>query len=290
MAIENLFTDDLTRVTDKELEEAIVQLARSGVEEGFRLDFKELWNPDKQVPDVAALANSYGGLIIIGVSDDRQRFPGATPPKNSDLKTQISSTIASRISPVPIFEVRTCPAPANPTNELVIIRISQQPQVHLYLNSDKPIYVRNEDQTIPARAPQVQALLERVQNADASAMSPANPLAEFARDFYVTKAQDRRATLAARQALENRRRSDTTLLIGVAPERPLNIAIDVTLEQKFKDLVHSVYPSIAHPSQNLCPWDRYSQSGYPQNTNKRSGTEDRRDFAARDSRGILNPR
>src|SRR5690348_8942593 len=105
MSVDNLFTDDLTNVPPSDVEQAVVKLAASGVEEKFRLDFKEKWEPEKQVPDVAAFANSYGGLLVVGVSDDRQRFPGTPAPKNSDLKTQISSQIATRVSPVPIFEV-----------------------------------------------------------------------------------------------------------------------------------------------------------------------------------------
>src|SRR5258708_403000 len=119
MAIDNLFTDDLTNSQPLALEQAIVKLAASGVEESFRLDFKEKWDAEKQIPDIVAFANSYGGLLIIGVSDDRQRFPGTPSPKNSDLKTQISSQIATRISPVPIFEVHTCPAPDDRSSLLV---------------------------------------------------------------------------------------------------------------------------------------------------------------------------
>jgi hypothetical protein len=99
MQINTLFVDDLTNTTPPDLEHAIVQLAKSGVEEKFRLDFKEIWDADKQCPDVAALANSYGGLLVIGVSNDRQRFPGTVPPKNSDLKnlkTKVSCGVSRR--------------------------------------------------------------------------------------------------------------------------------------------------------------------------------------------------
>src|SRR5262245_31221152 len=80
MPIPNLFTDDLIACQPAELEQAIIQLAQSGVEEKFRLDFKETWKPDERCQDVSALANSYGGLLIVGVSDDRQRFPGIPIP------------------------------------------------------------------------------------------------------------------------------------------------------------------------------------------------------------------
>lgn len=244
MPIENLFTDDLTTATPADLEKAIVQLAKSGVEEKFRLDFKEVWQPDKQCPDVVALANSYGGLLIVGVSDDRQRLPGTPPPKNSDLKTQISSSIASRISPVPLFEVHTCPASENPQNVLVVIRVAPQPRVHMYLKGDKPVYVRQEDGTVPARAAELQALLDRVRLAEGQGATEPSRILPTINDFFITKALNREDPFAKRQAQENRHRSDTTLMITAVPERGLAVEIDATLEQQFKRLIDESYPSI----------------------------------------------
>jgi hypothetical protein len=244
MAIDNLFVDDLTRSTPAELAEAIVGLARSGVEEKFRLDFKAVWQPEKQCPDVAALANSYGGLIIIGVSDDRQSFRGTLPPKHSDLKTQINNTIAACISPTPIFEVHTCPAPDDPTNRLVLIRVTPQPRIHLYLKTDRPVYIRSDDGSRPACAPQLQALLDRVRNADRSQLQEPNPLDAIAKDFYVTQAMNLATRRASLEPLADRTRSGASLQIGIVPERLCNLLIDGVLERQFTELIHAIYPSI----------------------------------------------
>src|ERR1035441_9295445 len=101
----NLFVDDLTSRTPVELQQAIISLAQSGIEENFRLDFKEKWEPGNHCPSIAAFANSYGGLLLLGVTDDRQSFPGIPVPAKSDLKTQLASVIASRISPLPVIEI-----------------------------------------------------------------------------------------------------------------------------------------------------------------------------------------
>jgi predicted HTH transcriptional regulator len=127
MAFPNLFLDDLTTCGPVELQQALINLAQSGVEEKVRLDFKEKWEPDKQCPDLVAFANSYGGLLILGVTDDRNGFLGVQLPAKSDLKTHIASIIATRISPVPLFEVHTCHSPTNPACALALIRISEQP-------------------------------------------------------------------------------------------------------------------------------------------------------------------
>jgi len=245
MPIGNLFIDDLTTATQADLAQAVVTLARSGVEEKFRLDFKETWAPEKQCPDVVAMANSYGGLLILGVSDDRQRFPGIVRPANSDLKTQVASTIAARIAPIPIFEVHTCPAPDDRTKALAVIRVTAQPRVHMYLRGDRPVYVRNEDGTVPASAPQLQHLLERVRNAELQIPPAPDPLAEIASDFYITKAKDVNDRPAKRQVLENRQRSGNALTIGIVPDRLANLAIDGTLEQRFKEAILRVYPCLA---------------------------------------------
>jgi hypothetical protein len=244
MQVHNLFVDDLTSVTPADLQRAIVQLAKSGVEEKFRLDFKQKWDAENQCPDVAALANSYGGLLVIGATDDRQHFPGTIAPKNSDLKTQISSQIATRISPVPQFEVHTCPAPDDRNNLLAVIRVSPQPQIHMYLKGDKPVYVRNEDGTMPARAPQLQALLDRVRTAETAGSSRTDALAAVARDWFVTKAKNPTDRNANKQARDNRVRSETVLMIGIMPERPIGLTLDVTLEDRFKELIHEIYPSL----------------------------------------------
>jgi hypothetical protein len=55
--------------------------------------------------------------------------------------------------------VHTCPASENPQNVLVVIRVAPQPRFHMYLKGDKPVYVRQEDGTVPARAAQLQLSL-----------------------------------------------------------------------------------------------------------------------------------
>ena len=245
MRVLNLFTNDLTSCQPPELHQAILALAQSGVEEHFRLEFKETWKADEQCQDIAAFANSYGGLLIVGVTNDRQGFPGIPMPPTSDLKTQLDSTIATRISPVPICEVHTCPAPANAGHALALIRVSPQPKLHLYLKGDRPVYVRNGDQTVPARATDLQALLDRVRNAEASGQQLIDPSVDIARDFYVSKATNLSATFAERQDVNKRWRSETFCRVTAIPERPLQVGLDVTLEQRFRHSIYSLYPSLA---------------------------------------------
>ncbi|MGD0014746.1 MAG: ATP-binding protein [Bryobacteraceae bacterium] len=248
MPLPNLFLDDLTLCEPVELRQAIINLAQSGVEEKFRLDFKERWEADKQCPDIVAFANSYGGLLVLGVTDDRQGFPGIPVPPKSDLKTQLASVIATRISPVPVFEVHTCPSPNNAGYALALIRVSPQPKIHMYLKGEKPVYIRNDDQSVPARATDLQALLDRVRSAEKSDQEVIYQSRDIARRFYVTKANDLSATFAERQYAKNRHRSNTYCRIEAVPERSMRVGLDSVLEQRFVRTIYQSYPSIARRS------------------------------------------
>jgi hypothetical protein len=263
MPLPNLFLDDLTLCPPAELQQGIVSLARSGVEEKFRLDFKERWDPDKQCPDIVAFANTYGGLLALGVANDRSSFPGIETPPQSDLKTQIASVIATRINPVPIFEVHTCPAPGDPDHALALIRVVAQPKIHMYLKGDKPVYVRNEDQTVPARAAELRALLERMVNAQGRDPYEARPSFDVAPGVFVTKAANLSLPAAERANSAHRTRSETFCEITAIPERPLRVRLDSILEQLFVEAIYRTY--LLLPSASIKRTDDRARSWYRYN-------------------------
>lgn len=57
------------------------------VPEGTRLDYKEAWD-DELVKHVAALANTQGGHVLVGVAEDRRLGPGGVRlnvPKSDNI-------------------------------------------------------------------------------------------------------------------------------------------------------------------------------------------------------------
>lgn len=92
-------------------------LVKAGAREDFDLDFKaELYGRSDSsrrdlAGDVAALANTAGGIIIIGVAEDDQARAVAAPGVEiSDAeRVRMLQVIASTVAPMPIVDVLTLP-------------------------------------------------------------------------------------------------------------------------------------------------------------------------------------
>jgi Putative DNA-binding domain len=67
----DLFTADFTSLSNEMRYSAIADFAQALPFESSRHDFKETWGP-KVVEDVAAFANTFGGILIIGVKKARK--------------------------------------------------------------------------------------------------------------------------------------------------------------------------------------------------------------------------
>ncbi|MFG3602491.1 AlbA family DNA-binding domain-containing protein [Micromonospora chersina] len=100
-------------------------LVAAGVQEAFDLDFKrELYGrgeSDKRAlaGDVAALANTGGGVIVLGVEEDDQARATKTPGVEiSDAEVaRMRQVVASLVAPMPAFDVVAVPDPMLVTTE-----------------------------------------------------------------------------------------------------------------------------------------------------------------------------
>src|SRR5260370_28166042 len=98
--------------------EAMVQ---TQVGESFDLDFKRehYGNADRDklglAGDVAALANSAGGMPVLGIAEDEHARAVAAPGVTiSDGETRrIHQIVAEKVAPVPVVEGLPAPDPAN---------------------------------------------------------------------------------------------------------------------------------------------------------------------------------
>jgi Putative DNA-binding domain len=132
--------------------------------EGYLLDFKVLWNDDA-LKTVAAFANTFGGMLLVGISDQGgqpDKIVGVTTP--GELKTSIASSIATSLHPCPIFHIAECALVGTPSSKLAVIRVDESHEVCLVTKKglgSNPIFVRNEDESVPSNAAQVRTLLER---------------------------------------------------------------------------------------------------------------------------------
>ena len=106
MAVD-LFSADFSHLTDADLYAAVLDFTRYSLpqsdrtREGYTVDFKEKWG-DKSLRVVAAFANTFGGIIIVGVSEEGGRAKDVVgEDSKGELKTRLASSIAASIAPTP---------------------------------------------------------------------------------------------------------------------------------------------------------------------------------------------
>ena len=97
------------------------------LDEGFVLEFKRDYTPSVQrkIPKiVASFANSRGGWLVIGISDeDHAVFP--VERRQADFGQIIGELCRRHVSPVPSFDVRFLPDPADDARGVVIVRVDE---------------------------------------------------------------------------------------------------------------------------------------------------------------------
>ncbi|HEX8032564.1 MAG TPA: ATP-binding protein [Ktedonobacterales bacterium] len=148
----SLFTDSLATVTSDDVQ-AFLDLDQ---EEGPRIDYKAVDStnrtglPETMYRAVCAFANTYGGLIVIGVSvDDKTNRPAKREgiPLRQGLEEAITSKCQSLIFPPLAPEVRVCPFKSDETlpeadRAFVVVRVSASLSTPHQMQKDNRILVR----------------------------------------------------------------------------------------------------------------------------------------------------
>ena len=97
------------------------------LDEGFVLEFKRDWTPSVQrkVPKIiASFANSRGGWLVVGISDDDHAvFP--VPRPSADFSQIIGELCRRHVSPAPPFDVRFLTDPADDSRGVVLVRVAE---------------------------------------------------------------------------------------------------------------------------------------------------------------------
>lgn len=127
--------------------------------EATYLDYKlslEIEKPVSWLKSVVAFANTKGGHIVFGVTDDTHKFVGIDDPQKTS--TKISELISARIDPQPRFEIR----PINSGDKIGIdLEVTDSPNYpYYYVNKqDRKIYIRHGDRSERATAVEQNNLL-----------------------------------------------------------------------------------------------------------------------------------
>ena len=115
----------------------------------------------------------------------------------------------------------------------------------LYLltkKGDQPVYIRNEDESRPADAARLQALLATRAVSGYSAVSASVAYSQPSigtQRLFVLKTQKQE------NQQPGRFRSETFLQVSLQPEEPLAVHLDLAIEQKLLSIVRATFPGIA---------------------------------------------
>jgi predicted HTH transcriptional regulator len=139
--LEGLFGTRLDEVTY----EQVVGLVTNAVTEAYDLDFKaSLYghsDGDKRDlgGDVAAMANTAGGVLVLGIDEDDHARASAAPgvALSDDEVNRIYMIVASKVSPLPAFDVRQVHDPARNGHGFLLIAVPRSPDApHAVLIND----------------------------------------------------------------------------------------------------------------------------------------------------------
>jgi hypothetical protein len=203
--------------------------------EGYLLDFKEDIG-EKFLRSVTALANTFGGLIIVGVSEDQGRPDKLLGVATSgELKTRVTSMIASNLFPCPMFDVAECSLPNDVSKKLCALKVRESQEITLLTKKGEknPMYVRIEDQSVPADASQMRALLTRKRQNENLASNLSGRITSLKSALFVTNQQG-----------AQRFRSETFLQIVLCPHNHGTLPLDLGMESLFGGLVQKIHPGL----------------------------------------------
>lgn len=234
----NLFAADLEKLRLTDLEGF---LGLSGPEdqrppEGSRIDFKESL-PSDIGDDVAAMSNSYGGLILIGVKSSRKKgnipieFSGVDAT-SGDVRARITDRILATVHPRPEFEIAVL-ATQGTNRAIVVIRVREgsfPPYEHIR-GATVRIPVRIQDTNRQATVREIEALLAKRKTAGSSPQ-------ELVSDYIEARVISPLVWTDG----ENYKGTPAWQKIIVVPQAPLDLRIDTSLERHFERLVIRHFP------------------------------------------------
>lgn len=233
----DLFSDDLASLSNDELYLAIERFAKAQPSEGWRHEYREAWS-DAALEDVAAMANTFGGLILIGVKKDKTdtscEFPGVET--ELEYKTRIASSVAANLAPIPAYQIFECLKPGAPNRRFCVIRIRESKALHLVTKKGlSPVHIRNEDETRQANAEQLRRLIERERLAAGTPQRVSRRAEELRDSMQVNFSYADRESEHWRRS--QRVQSSCFLKIQVIPSESLVFELDALYENAFRNLI-----------------------------------------------------
>lgn len=120
----------------------------------------EIKKPKSWCKSISAFANTLGGFLIFGISDDNQIVGLETPDKDAEL---ISEIIKTRLNPIPEFKISFH---TEDGNVLLIVQVSKGEETPYYYSGDGLLeaYVRIGNESVKASPIELKRLVLRGRN------------------------------------------------------------------------------------------------------------------------------
>ena len=153
----SLFTAPLSDVTFAD----VIAFCDQGLPESVNLDYKlEITAPEKLAKTVSSFANTFGGVLVIGVDENdtsRPKAPFEGLTFEQKIEERVWSTLVEHVYPPVLPEVHVCPPENGRT--FVVIRVPQSSTTPHAIRHNTAVYLRTGNISKPE-------LLERLATTD----------------------------------------------------------------------------------------------------------------------------
>jgi hypothetical protein len=145
-----VYTKPIDDITFSDVDEFV----RAKNPESVILDYKGDWPRDLEKV-IAAMANTQGGLILIGVTEESKTgvpkdIIGVELGQGEDsLRQRVVSTAYKGIYPPVMLEVTVCALDQEPSRAVVVVRVTPSDQAPHAIDNRRRVYVRVDSQDEP---------------------------------------------------------------------------------------------------------------------------------------------
>jgi len=204
-----LYTKKIEEITYED----IVGFCDEQIRENISLDYKE--EIDGSIAKtIAAMANTWGGLIIIGAEDQdsKPKLPLKGVELKEHLREQINNIILGNITP-PVFpEIQICPS-TDKTRALAVVRVAQSNTTPHAIRGNTRVYLRTDTSNEPEELATVDRVLWLINKREKST--------ELKNSFY-EKAQSRLQKLTGKKVPIQH----ADIILAASPLYPFEAMVD----------------------------------------------------------------
>jgi len=204
----SIFTQPSTEISYQD----VVYFCEQRIGEGVNLDYKKDFPPSGLEKTILAFANTFGGVILIGIEDEdsKPKPPFEGIEYKDGLEERVWNIIVDNIYP-PVFpEIRVCPPHNNKT--FVIIRVPQSNETPHAIYNNTQVYVRTGNRNKPEDL----VTIEQIEWLRNRRKKP-----EELRELLCRRAEERYQTICEQRKVRIEIGEFTLSFVPLYPQRPL---------------------------------------------------------------------